>query len=167
MNNEIEDKPKERGHRPKKFGDHESIVASWRVDKDAYKENKTEIRKDVNNVLESYNGNKKMVKKEIPDVVNKPTNNVEDINKLVKTEKKNKEKIFIINQEEYEQRDYLKEFTNREGLEQTEKTKSNRGSFDTPTETKKRDPKEVFSFSFQETLVFFLGSNNAIFCFFR
>ncbi len=121
MNDKVEDKPKERGHRPKKFGDHESIVASWRVDKDAYKESKTEIRKDVNNVLESYSGNKKMVKKEIPDVVNKPTNNVEDINKLVKTEKKNKEKIFIIDQEDYDRRDYAKEFLELTKEEQPER----------------------------------------------
>ncbi|KKN31970.1 hypothetical protein LCGC14_0818500 [marine sediment metagenome] len=137
MSKEVKDEPKKRGHRKKKFGDEESIVASWRVGKDTYKEKREEIRKKVNNVLESYSVNKKVVKKEISDDIEKPISNIENINENVKIEKDNEEKIFIIDRDVYEQRDYAKEFTNKDELEQPEENRKN---------TEKSDPNEVLSY---------------------
>ena len=137
MREERKTTKKKRGHRKKKFGSQESKVISFRVGKDTYKEKKEEIREDVNNVLESY---------EISDAIEKPISDVEKINTFVKTEKDRKQKIFIINQEEYEQRDYIKEFTNKAESEQPDVTKNNRRSSHELMEPKNLDPQEVFSY---------------------
>ncbi|KKM71594.1 hypothetical protein LCGC14_1429000 [marine sediment metagenome] len=120
MNNEIEDKPKKRGHRKKKFGDQESKVITFRIGKKTYKRNKKGIREDVYDVIESYSVNKKVNKREAKKTKETVNNDVEEDKKLLEEPKENKEKIFIIDEEEYEQRDYIKEFTNKAEEEQPE-----------------------------------------------
>ncbi len=63
MSNEIEDKPKKRGHRKKKFGDQESKVISFRIGKDTYDKNKKTIREKINTVIESEEIKKNLIKK--------------------------------------------------------------------------------------------------------
>ena len=120
MNNEIEDKPRKRGHRKRKFGDQESKVISFRIGKDTYKENKEEIRENVNDVIASYGVGKKENKrgaKKTGETVNK---DLEEDKKLLEEPKENKEKIFIIDKEIYNKRDYAKEFKNHGKSEQPE-----------------------------------------------
>jgi len=146
MSKEVKDEPKKRGHRKKKFGDQESRIIAFRVGTDTYKENKTEIRKKVNNVLVSFSSNGKENKPE-HSKQEKPVNkDGKKDNKAVEETKENKEKIFKIDMEEYEQRDYIKEFTSQEELEQPEENRSNSTNLNKIVNIEKSDPKEVLSY---------------------
>lgn len=146
MSKELKDESKKRGHRKRKFGDHESIVASWRVDKDAYKVNKTEIRKVVNNVLESYSDNKKINKTKYNKSEKTVNNDDKKDSKVVKETIKEKEKVFIIDSEIYNQRDYAKEFLGQAESEQPEENRSNTTTLNKIVNIEKSDPKEVLSY---------------------
>ena len=134
MSNEIEDKPKKRGHRKKKFGDQESKVISFRIGKDTYDKNKKTIREKINTVIESEEIKKNLIKKNKENsnsyferfrninIEKKQVQEEEDVKEINK-QKENEEKVFVIDREIYDQRDYKKEFIEKSEPELTERDK--------------------------------------------
>ncbi len=89
MDEEIEEKQKKKRK-----------VVSFRVNGDTYDKNKKAIRKDVNGVLKSYSEEGKV------STIKIKTEKAKKDKKLEKEPQETGEKIFTINLEEYEQRDY-------------------------------------------------------------
>ncbi|HEC37588.1 hypothetical protein LCGC14_1277520 [marine sediment metagenome] len=143
MSKEVKDEPKKRGHRKKKFGSQESKVISFRIGKDIYNKNKKAIREKINTVIESESINKQINRiepKKTKEIIN---NDIKKNKEVLKETVEVKEEVFVIDQEVYEQRDYIKEFVNKEKPEQPQEDVKNVTNSNGIIETKKRDAEEI------------------------